>query len=377
MIKSQILRPLIIASMGMMSVLNEVGAQHTLLVGTYTSGKSHGIYIYDFNSNNAEANLRDSAKASNPSFIAVSPDKKYVYAVNENGKDQNGGKVSAFKFNKANKKLTFINQQSSMGEHPCYITTDKKGDWVIAGNYSTGNVSVFSVAPDGGVSESVNTLQHQGSSVNKSRQGSPHVHATVLSPDNKYLFVPDLGIDQIVVYGFNAKKGELTPKKQHVKVAAGSGPRHLEFHPSGKWAYLAQEMAGTVTAFSYSKGELKEQQVISMLPAEYKGEGTSADIHVSPDGKFLYASNRNPSNTIAIFKIDAANGSLTLVGHQSTMGNAPRNFSFDPSGKLLLVANQDTNNIVVFTIDQQTGLLTDTGKQIEVPNPVCLKWITN
>ncbi|HYH16494.1 MAG TPA: lactonase family protein [Flavisolibacter sp.] len=352
-------------------------AQYTLLVGTYTSGKNQGIYVYDFASNTGDALLRDSVKSSNPSFLAVAPNDRYVYAVNEDGSDKGGGKVSAYSFSESGKKLSFINQQPSMGDHPCYITVDRKNRWVVVGNYSSGNLSVLPIAPDGGVGSSVTNMQHQGQSINQNRQKAPHVHATVFSPDNKYLFVPDLGIDQIVVYGFNAKTGMIKPKKNHIKVTAGSGPRHLDFHPSGKWAYLAQELSGTVTVFKHEKGNLVEQQVISMLPADYSGAATSADIHVSPNGKFLYASNRNTSNTIAIFKINPADGSLELVGHQSTMGKAPRNFNFDPTGKLLLVANQETNNIVIFNVNSDTGLLTYSGKQIEVPNPVCIKWIAD
>lgn len=354
-----------------------VKAQSTLLVGTYTNGRSHGIYVYDFAASTGEAVLRDSVKSSNPSYLAVAPNNRYVYAVNEDGSDKGGGKVSAYAFNKATKKLTFINQVPSVGDHPCYVSVDRKNKWVVVGNYSSGTVTVLPIAPDGGVGAAVTNMQHQGQSVNQERQKSPHVHAAVFSPDNKYLFAPDLGIDQVVGYTFNSKTGFLKPFKEHVKVVAGSGPRHLDFHPSGKWGYLAQELSGTVTAFKYEKGKLVEMQQISMLPADYTGAATSADIHVSPDGRFLYASNRNTSNTIAIFKINAEDGKLTLVGHQSTMGKAPRNFSFDPSGKLLLVANQETNNIVVFSVDPETGLLTYTGKQIEVPNPVCIKWITD
>lgn len=354
-----------------------VKAQSTLLVGTYTSGKSQGIYLYDFTSSSGEAVLRDSVKASNPSYLAVSPNERFVYAVNEDGSDKGGGKVSAYAYNKSTKKLSFVNQLPTMGDHPCYITVDRKNNWVVVGNYSSGNLSVMSVAPDGGVGGPSTNMQHQGQGTNKERQSSPHVHATVFSPDNKYLFVPDLGIDQVVVYSFNQRSGMLSPKKKHIKVADGSGPRHMEFHPSGKWAYLVQELSGTVTVFSYEKGSLTEQQVISILPADYTGAATSADIHVSPNGRFLYASNRNPLNNIAIFSINATDGKLTLVGNQSTMGKAPRNFNFDPTGKLLLVANQDTNNIVIFSVNPETGLLTDTGKRIDVPNPVCIKWITD
>lgn len=366
---------LIATGLVLASLASQAQAQSTLLIGTYTSGRSYGIYQYDFNSGSGEAVLRDSVKSSNPSYLAVAPNERYVYAVNEDGNDKGGGKVSAYSYNKSTKKLSLINQLPSMGDHPCYIAVDKKNNWVFVGNYSTGNLAVMPIAPDGGVGNPSTNMQHQGHGANKERQASPHVHATVLSPDNKYLFVPDLGIDQVVEYTFNHKAGTLSPKKQHVKVADGSGPRHLEFHPSGNWAYLVQELSGTVTVFSYDKGTMKEQQVISLLPADFKGAATSADIHVSPNGKFLYASNRNPTNTIAIFSINQKDGKLTLVGEQSTMGKAPRNFNFDPTGKLLLVANQDTNNVVIFSINPETGLLTDTGKRIEVPNPVCIKWI--
>jgi len=361
----------------MVGLYTQAQAQNTLLVGTYTKGTSYGIYVYDFASNTKEAVLIDSVKSSNPSYLAVAPNGRYVYAVNEDGSNNGGGKVSAYAFDKASKKLSLVNQVPSVGDHPCYITVDRKNKWVVVGNYSSGTLSVLPIAPDGGIGAAVTNMQHQGQSINKERQKSPHVHATVFSPDGKYLLAPDLGIDQIVMYAFNAKTGFLKPKKEHVKVTPGSGPRHLDFHPNGKWAYLAQELSGTVTAFKYDKGELLEQQQISMLPADYDGAATSADIHVSPNGRFLYASNRNPSNTIAIFSINPEDGKLTLVGHQSAMGTVPRNFNFDPSGKLLLVANQESNNIVIFDVDPETGLLTYTGKQIAVPNPVCIQWIKN
>ncbi|MBD0331638.1 MAG: lactonase family protein [Chitinophagaceae bacterium] len=348
--------------------------QYTLLVGTYTKGKSEGIYVYDFQPSTADVVLLDSVKTSNPSYLAVSPGNRHVYAVNENGPDNGSGKVSAFAFNKSNRQLTLVNQQSSGGDDPCYITVDKTGKWVIVGNYSSGTLSVLPVAPDGGVGTAVITLQHKGSGPNKLRQQSPHVHATVLSPNNKYLLVTDLGIDKILCYNFNSKKGILTTKSS-TKLSDGSGPRHLDFHPSGKWVYVIQELSGTVTTFKYNNGSLQQIQEINLLPQEYTGEGTSADIHVSPDGRFLYASNRNPTNSITIFAIDQISGKLSVVGHQSTLGKVPRNFNFDPTGNFLLVANQETDNIVIFRIDKQTGALADTGKQIHVPNPVCLKWI--
>ena len=214
--------------------------------------------------------------------------------------------------------------------------------------------------------------------MNTERQNSPHVHATVLSPDNKYLFVPDLGLDKLVSYRFNLKNGALIPNSPaFVMTEPGSGPRHFDFHPNKKYAYLVEELTGGVSAYQYKSktGELALMQNISALPPDYLGYAGSADIHVTPDGNFLYVTNRGESNTIAIFSIDNRTGQLRPVGHQSTMGKTPRNFNFDPSGNFLLVANQNSNEIVVFKIDKSTGLLTDTGKRISVSRPVCIKWI--
>jgi 6-phosphogluconolactonase len=347
-----------------------------MLVGTYTSGKSTGIYVYSFDSKSGTAQLVDSAKTSNPSYLAVSPDKKFVYAVNENAEPGIGGKVTAFAFNKQTGRLSELNQQRSMGNHPCYITVDKTGKWVIAGNYSSGTVAVFPVRKDGSLGEAVTVKQHEGSSVNKDRQEGPHVHATVLSPDNRTLFVPDLGIDKIMLYAFNVNNGSLTAKATpYVKLPEGSGPRHFVFHPGGRWAYLIQEMTGTITAFNYKTGSLQSLQTVSTLPAGFSKSFSSADIHVSPDGKFLYASNRDSSNTIAVFKIHPATGRLSLLGHQSALGKTPRNFNFDPSANFLLVANQRSDDIIIFRRNARTGLLRDTGKRIDVGNPVCIKWI--
>ena len=347
-----------------------------LLAGTYTNGKSTGVYVYDFDSKTGAATVIDSIKTSNPSYLAVSTDKKFVYAVNEDAEPGVGGKVTAFSFDKQSGKLSALNQQRSMGDHPCYITADKTGKWVIVGNYSSGTAAVLPVQKDGSLGEAVSTVQHKGSSINKQRQNSAHVHATVLSPDNRFLFVPDLGIDKLMVYGFNVVNGELDSSKgRSVKLEDGSGPRHFDFHPNGRWAYLVQELAGTITAFTYTKNGLAKFQRISTLPAGYNKPFSSADIHVSKDGKFLYASNRDSSNTIAIFRINPQSGRLSLVGHQSTLGKTPRNFNFDPTGNFLLVANQRSDAIVIFKRNAQTGLLRDTGKRINIGSPVCIKWI--
>lgn len=352
------------------------GKKQYMLVGTYTSGISKGIYVYEFNGDEKTATLVDSIAASNPSFLAVSPDQKYVYAVSEENASTGGGSVIAYSFNKDNGELTELNKQATLGDHPCYVTVDKTGKWVIAGNYSSGSISILPVNADGSLANRVNVVQHEGHGPDSSRQSSPHVHATVLSPDNNFLFVPDLGIDKVMAYRFDEKTGMITPTNDTAAwVQDGSGPRHFTFHPSGDYAYLIQELSSTVTAFKYKDGKLDPQQIISSVPKEYNGPRSSADIHVSPDGKFLYASNRDSSNTIAIFKIDESTGKLTTIGHQSTMGSAPRNFNFDPSGDYLLVGNQKNDEIVVFKVDHETGLLADTGQRISVGSPVCIQWV--
>jgi 6-phosphogluconolactonase len=351
--------------------------EHYLITGTYTSGKSEGVYVYKFNSSDGSYKEVSHAHTSNPSFVTVSPDQKFVYAVHEdaasNGK---GGEISAFSFNKETGVLTYINKEPSAGDHPCYVEIDKTGKWVVAGNYSSGSLSVLPVNPDGSLGAAVTTIQHEGSGINKQRQEKPHVHCTLFSGDNRFLFVPDLGIDKVMIYAFNAANGKLTPAKQpFAKSVDGSGPRHFTFHPNNKYAYLIEELSGTVVSFQYNKGALKKIQRISTMPAGDTSFAGSADIHVSPDGKFLYASNRSTSNTIAVYKINPKDGKLSSAGHQSTLGSTPRNFNFDPSGNFLLVANQNSDQIVIFKRDKETGLLSDTGKRIDVGKPVCLKWV--
>ena len=348
-----------------------------LIIGTYTSAKSEGIYVFTFDTTTAENNFVSVAKTSNPSFLTVSPNKKFIYAVNENDDSTivpRGGTVTAFSFNKKNGILTEINKQPSGGKHPCYISIDKTGKWIFVGNYSSGTIGLLATNKDGSINKLKEVIAHKGSSVYIKRQTTPHVHATVLSADNKYLFVPDLGIDKIMIYAVDKKKGLLN-FSSYAKSETGSGPRHFTFHPNNKYTYLMEELTGTVVCYAVNKGLLTLQQRISALPQNFTGTIGSADIHVSPDGKFLYCSNRGESNTIAIFSIDAITGKLTIVGHQSTLGKTPRNFNFDPSGNFLLVANQNSNDVIIFKIDKTTGLLNDTGKKINVPNPVCLQWI--
>jgi len=346
--------------------------QH-LVIGTYTSGPGDGIYVYKFNTETGENSFVSSVKTSNPSYLTISPNKKYVYAVNEDAP----GHVTAFVFNKPNNKLLQLNQQPSQGKHPCYITIDKTGKWIIVGNYSSGTLAVYPVNKDGSLGKPTDSVLHEGSSVNSERQESAHVHATVLNKNNKTLYVPDLGMDKVMLYNLDNKSGKL--KEFNIPFVAtepGAGPRHIDIHPNGKYAYLMEELTGSVSVYKVENdGYLSLLQNISGLPRDFTGAVGSADIHVSPDGKFLYCSNRGESNTIGIFKINQNNGQLVWVDHQSTLGKTPRNFNFDPTGNFLLVANQNSDEVVIFKRDKQTGLLTDSGKRINVPKPVCLKWM--
>ncbi|MBD0366210.1 MAG: lactonase family protein, partial [Flavisolibacter sp.] len=348
-----------------------------LFIGTYTGSGSKGIYVYRFNASTGKADwISNTDSAANPSYLAIASGGNFVYAVNETGGNQPGS-VSAYSFNKTNGTLSLINQQPSGGDHPCYISIDKGNRWAVVGNYSGGNLSALPINKDGSLAPPAEVVQHTGSSANKQRQEKAHVHAAVFSPAQDYLFSPDLGMDQITIYQFkpSAAKPLEEAQQKYVACPPGSGPRHFTFDPSGKFAYLIEELSGTVAAFSYNKGKLTFLQRLSTHPPDFKGDIGSADIHVSPDGKFLYASNRGDANSITIFSI-APNGKLQWKGYQSTLGVHPRNFMIDPTGNYLLIANRDSDAVVVFKRDQQTGLLQDTGQRIEVPKPVCLKMLT-
>lgn len=357
--------------------LGTTAQEHYLLVGTYDSPKSEGLYVYKYNSIDGTTREISHIKSPNASFLAVSPDEKYVYAVEENApSDGKGGNIAAFAFNKETGTLSFINKQPSGGDHPCHVEVDKTGKWVFVSNYSSGTLSVLPVNTDGGLGMSA-TIQHYGSGKNADRQKGPHVHGAIISADNRWLFVTDLGIDKVMIYSFDAATGKLIPAKQpFAQSAGGSGPRLLTFHPNNKYAYVIEELTGTVVSYKFKKGQLKQaERVTTMLQHSSEFAG-SADIHVSADGKFLYASNRGEVNNIAIYTINKKNGKLTLIGHQSTLGKAPRNFSIDPSGKFLLVGNQNSDEIVIFNRDLATGLLSDSGKRITIGKPVCIKWIS-
>lgn len=340
-----------------------------LLIGTYTTGcESRGIYVYEFNAKTGDFSYKNASEnIVNPSYLSVSEDNDFVYSVNENG-DQS--KVSSFGFDSASGKLDFLNSQDSKGADPCYIINDDKN--VIVANYSGGNISVFGKNNDGSISEAKQVIQHHGKGSNAKRQEKPHVHMVHFSPDRKFVLSNDLGNDKVYSYEYDANSVNETLKvKDSVSVSAGSGPRHLTFSKDGKYVYLLQELNGALTIFCYSKGKLKKMGETTILAKDFKGKFTSADIHISPDGKFLYASNRGEANDISIFRI-LKNGKLESKGQTSTLGKGPRNFAIDPTGNFLLVAHQYSNDVVIFKRDRSTGAITDTGKRIDLCSPVCL-----
>ena len=271
--------------------------------------------------------------------------------------------------------MDFINSAPSGGDGPCHVSVDDKSQYVFAGNYGGGSLSAITVNDDGSLRQDIQAIKHQGSSVHKN-QNKPHVHATVLSPDNGYLFVPDLGTDKINIYQVDPTKPQpLSPASTpFVKVKAGSGPRHFTFHPNQEYAYVIQELMGLITAFEYNNGQLEAIQTVTATEAGFSGNPSAADIHISPDGKFLYGSLRSEINELVIYSI-GADGKLTFVDRQSTLGEHPRNFAIDPTGNYLLVGNGRSDEIVIFKRDQNTGLLTPTGKRISVGSPVCLKFV--
>jgi 6-phosphogluconolactonase len=350
-------------------------------VGTYTQGtKSKGIYAYRFNPKTVQVtDLGVAAETANPSFVAIDATGKYLYAVNELQKYEgpNSGGVSAFAIDHATGKLTFLNEVASRGADPCYIIVDKSGKYVLVANYTGGSIAVFPVLADGKLGEATAFVQHTGHGSDPKRQEGPHAHSIDLSPDERFAFVDDLGLNELLVYKYDAAKGTLTPNDPpFVKLDPGAGPRHFALTPSGKFAYVVAEMASTVTAFSVDlkAGTLKQLQTISALPKDFKGENDDAEIHIHPNGKFLYSSNRG-HDSIAVFAIDPQKGTLTAIEDVPTQGKTPRSFEIDPTGKFLFAENQQSDNIVIFRIDEKTGRLSPTGKRIEVPSPVDVKFL--
>ena len=348
----------------------------TMLVGTYTSGDSKGIYSFRFNEETGTATALSETEVENPSYLAVSADGKFIYTVSEFNNEQ--AAANAFAFNQEKGTLKLLNSQKTGGEDPCYIITN--GNNVITANYSGGSISVFPIAKDGSLLPASDIIKFEGSGTDKERQEKSHLQCVRITPDGQYMFADNLGTDQIHKFiinpDANAENKESFLKEgspSAFKVKAGSGPRHLTFSPNGNYAYLINELSGTVIAFEYKDGDLKEIQTIVADTVCAKGSG---DIHISPDGKFLYASNRLKADGIAIFSIQPDNGILTKVGYQLT-GIHPRNFIITPNGKYMLVACRDSNVIQIYERNADTGLLTDIHGDIKVDKPVCVKFIPN
>ncbi len=351
-------------------------------IGTYTGAKSKGIYAFRLDSSGAMTPPTLVAETANPTFLAVHPNQRFLYAANETGKfgGKKSGAVSAFAVDARTGHLTLLNQQPSGGDGPCHLVVDPTGKNVLVANYGGGSVEVLPVQEDGRLGEPSTFIQHQGTSLNPQRQEGPHAHFITTDAANRFALTCDLGLDKVLIYRFDATKGSLIPNEPpSTPINAGSGPRHLAFHPKGHFAYVINEIACTMTALSYDsqRGELKELQTISTLPGgqERKPNFSTAEVEVHPSGKFLYGSNRG-HDTIVVFAIDEKTGNLTQVENQPTGGRTPRNFAIDPSGHYLLAENQDSDTIVPFRIDSKTGRLTRTGQVVEgVGAPVCIKFV--
>jgi 6-phosphogluconolactonase len=355
-----------------------MSGEYWVYFGTYTDRGSRGIYVGKLNLANAE--LKDvvlAGEASRPSFVAIQLDGKHLYAVGEMSDfaGKKAGAVSAFAIDPRSGKLTLLNQQSSGGPGPCYVAIDRAGKNVLVANYGGGSVACLPIQSDGSLAAATSFIQHEGSSIHP-RQKEPHAHSINLDPNGRFAFVPDLGLDKIMIYRFVAERGELTPHDPAFAVVApGSGPRHLAFHSDGRHAYVINEIASTVTAFEYDpeRGELTPRQTISTLPEDFRGQSTGAEIQVHPSGQFVYASNRG-HDSIAAFAV-GSKGELTPLGQTSTQGKTPRNFGIDPTGKYLIAANQDSDNVVLFRINQDSGALEPTGQSVPISAPVCVRFM--
>lgn len=347
-----------------------------MVIGTYNSSadSSDGIFVYKFNTLTGDFVFKTKVRGPDfPTYQAISKDGKFVYSVNQVREE---GSVSSYRLNPETGELTFLNRVISGGKGATFISVDDLNNYAYVANFDNGRLTVVSINNDGSFGSCVQTFQDEGSSIGGRRQMGPHVHSAVLSPDNKILLSADLGIDKMNIYNADASNPSqpLSPADQaFVSVIPGNGPRHSTFHPNSKYAYLLTEMGGMVYVYDIDNGKLTEKQTITILPPDFKGNVSAADIHTSPDGKFLYCSNRGDANEIIIFSIES-DGKLNLVGHQSTLGKKPRNFGIDPTGNWLLVGNEDSNEVVIFKRDKNTGLLYPTDKKIQVTRPNCIKF---
>jgi 6-phosphogluconolactonase len=352
--------------------------KYRIYIGTYTGKGSKGIYRCELDLSTGKLSQPELAgEVVSPSFLALHPSGKFLYAVGEinDFQGKKGGAVSAFAIDPASGNLTLLNQQSSKGDGPCHLVVDKAGKNVLVANYGGGSAAVLPIAADGKLGEATAFVQHEGKSINKQRQGEPHAHSINLDAANHFAFVADLGLDKVLIYKFDADKGTITRNDPPAaNIEPGSGPRHFAFHPNGKHAYVIDELANTVTVLSYNAehGALTPIQTAATLPEGFSKPSYCAEVVVHPSGNFLYGSNRG-HDSIAIFAI-GSDGLLIPKGQQGEGIKTPRNFNIDPSGQWMLVANQDSNSVIVFAIDPKTGALAPTGNKIEVGRPVCVKF---
>lgn len=348
--------------------------------GEIFQGKGEGIYVYDFDpSSGVIEPVGKTTGVKNPSYLAFDPTGRFLYAVNElkSFEGRASGAISAFALDRQTGRLKLLNNKATGGTDPCHVILDKNGRFALVANFMSGNVGVFPILPDGSLADPSDLIQHQGSSVDPIRQTEAHAHSVVLDAANRFAFVPDLGIDKLMIYRFDSSSGKLTVHEEPwFETKRGAGPRGFVFHPSERYAYLINELDSTLVALEYDgeRGTLKEIQTVPALPEDFQGESTCADVHVDPSGAFLYASNRG-HDSIVIYEIDGNTGRLCCVGYESTQGSTPRNFAIDPSGAFLLAANQNTDNVVTFRIDPRSGKLAATGQITNVPTPVCVKFL--
>jgi 6-phosphogluconolactonase len=352
-------------------------SRHLAFVGTYT-GKtgSKGIYAFDFDATTGKLIARGlAAETPSPSWVVIHPNGKFAYAANEDGKQS---AVTAFSIDAKSARLTQLNQLPALGEDPCHLSFDKTGKFLFAANYTSGDVVVFPILPDGKLGQATANVKDAGPlGPNKERQEAPHAHWVHVSTDNRFVFVSDLGLDAILIYRFDAAKGTLTPNDPpSAKLAPGAGPRHVAFSPNGKFVYVVSELNNNVTVFSYdsAKGSLQSVQALPTLPSDFHGRNDDAEITVHPDGKWLFASNRG-HDTIAVFAVNSSDGKLRYTGEFSTAGKGPRHFIIDPTGKFLLAENQNSNSIAVFRIDSATGALTKVSQTEDIASPVCIAFL--
>jgi 6-phosphogluconolactonase len=351
------------------------GGEYFVYIGTYTDKASKGIYAFRFEPSTGKTTpLGLMAETPNPAFLAVSPNHRFLYAVNWKGNDAvKGDTVSAYAIDPKTGKLTFLNKVESRGAMPTNLTIDHTGKTLLVVCYGGGNVTGYQILPDGRLSEPTAFDQHTGKSVH--REPGPHAHGVIVSPDNRYAFVAELGLDQVYTYRLNAAKGTLARSDPpFVQVPPGTGPRHLAIHPNGRFLYVNDETRPAVTVFQVNEGKLQQIQELPSVPPEYKGRNATAEIQIDRAGKFVYVSNRG-HDSIAVFAVDQAKGALTPVEHVSTKGKTPRNFSLDPTGSYLFAANQNSDTIYQFRVDPKTGRLTETGEVLQAPTPVCVLFV--